>query len=107
MSLSEAFWHVFEFVYPALAMGLLCAAGAKGLWRRELSGTPWWRLAVAVALAGIAVMTVGLGVFGRDGRMLTYAALVIVSAVVLWFAGLRASAHREATTPRREPPLGR
>jgi ABC-type branched-subunit amino acid transport system permease subunit len=107
MSLSEAFWHVFEFVYPALAMGSLCAAGAKVLWRRELSGTPWWRLAVAVALAGIAVMIVGLSVFGRDGRMLTYAALVIVSAVVLWFAGLRASAHREATTPRREPPLGR
>jgi ABC-type branched-subunit amino acid transport system permease subunit len=107
MSLFEAFWHLFEFVYPALAMGLLCAAGAKGLWRKELSGTPWWRLAGAVALAGIAVLTIGLAVFGRDGRMLSYAALVIVSAVVLWFAGFRAGAHRSAASPRREPPLGR
>ena len=32
----------------------------------------------------------GLAVFGRDGRMATYAALVVASALALWWAGFRA-----------------
>ncbi len=107
MGLSEAFWHLFEFLYPALAMGLLCAAGAKSLWREELSATPWWRLATVVTLSGVAVLTAGLVVLGRDGRMLSYAALVVVAAIVLWFTGLRPAARRGEAASRREPPLGR
>jgi ABC-type branched-subunit amino acid transport system permease subunit len=105
MGLVEAFWHLFDFVYPALALGALSAAGAKLLWRAELAATPWWRLAAAVALSGVAVLVVGLVVFGRDGRMLTYAALVAVAAVVLWFSGFRRTLRRPAPRPRREPPL--
>jgi hypothetical protein len=107
MGPSEAIWHLFEFVYPALAMGLLCAAGAKALWRKELSAIAWWRLAAPVALSGVVVLTAGLLVLGRDGRMLSYAALVIVAAIVLWFSGLRPAARRQGAASRREPPLGR
>lgn len=106
MGLVEAFLHLFEFVYPALALGAISAAGAKVLWRSELSAMPWWRLAGAVALAGVVVLIAGLVVLGRDGRMLTYAGLVVVSAGVLWFAGLRRTGGRTAPTRRREPRLG-
>lgn len=103
MGLIEAFWHLFEFVYPALALGVLSAAGAKVLWRAELAAKPWWRLAAAVALSGVAVLVAGLVVFGRDGRMLTYAGLVVVAAVVLWFSGFRRAARRPVARTRRDP----
>jgi hypothetical protein len=47
-------------------------------WRR-LAG--WSSAAAALALAG------GLVGFGRDGRMATYAAMVVAVAVALWWAG--------------------
>jgi hypothetical protein len=62
-------------------------------------------LAAAVALSGVAVLVAGLVVFGRDGRMLTYAGLVVVAAVVLWFSGFRRAARRPVARTRRDPQL--
>jgi hypothetical protein len=83
----DAFWHLLNLFVPAVATGLLAAAAAKLLWRRELGAVPWRRLAVPAALAGSAVTLAGLVVFGRDGRMATYAAMVLVTALTLWWRG--------------------
>ena len=83
----DAFWHLSNLFLSALLLGALAAALAKLLWRRELAGVRWRRLATAAAAAAAAVVLLGLVVFGRDGRMATYAAMVLACAAVLWWRG--------------------
>jgi uncharacterized membrane protein len=83
----DAFWHLSNLFLPALLLGALAAALAKLLWRRELAGVPWRRLATAAAAAAAAVVLLGLVVFGRDGRMATYAGMVLATAGALWWRG--------------------
>jgi glucose-6-phosphate-specific signal transduction histidine kinase len=83
----DAVWHLASLFLPALMLGTLAAALAKLLWRRELAGVPWRRLAVAAAAAAAAVVLLGLVVFGRDGRMATYAGMVLATAGALWWRG--------------------
>ena len=83
----DAIWHVLNFIAPALGLAVLSASAAKLVWRRDLAGVAWLRLALWAALAGMAVLIGGLVVFGRDGKMATYAALVVASAIALWIAG--------------------
>lgn len=82
-----AFWHLMGFFAPAAGVGLLSAAATKLLWRRELESVRWWRLSLWAAGAGSGVLVGGLLVFGRDGAMATYAAMIVGSAVALWWAG--------------------
>jgi hypothetical protein len=83
----DAVWHLLNFFAPALGVGLLAALAAKLLWRRELGAVRWQRLAGFAGAAGAVVSIGGLIVFGRDGRMATYAMLVVASAVALWWTG--------------------
>jgi hypothetical protein len=83
----DAFWHALNFFAPALGVAVLAAAVAKLLWRRELAGVAWHRLALWGTLAGVVVLVGGLVAFGRDGRTATYGALVVVTALALWWAG--------------------
>lgn len=83
----DALWHVGNFFVPALGLGALAAVLAKLLWRRELARTPWRHLAVPASLACCAVALAGLALSGRDGRMGTYAAMVLACALTLWWRG--------------------
>jgi len=87
----DALWHLLNFVVPALLLGTLSAAGAKLVWRRELAGTGWRALARDASLAGTLVLIAGLLVFGHDGRMATYAAMVTANALTLWWRGFRST----------------
>ena len=83
----DALWHVANLFTPALALGALAAALAKLLWRRDLATVPWKRLAGPACAAGAAVTLAGLVLLGRDGRMATYAAMVVACALTLWWQG--------------------
>lgn len=83
----DALWHLLNLFVPAVATGLLAAAATKLLWRQELASVPWSRLAAAAAIAGSVVTLAGLMAFGRDGRMATYAAVVLAIALTLWWRG--------------------
>lgn len=87
MSPLDALWHLLNLFAPAVGTGLLAAAGAKLLWRRELASTSWRALAVSASLGAAVVTLAGLVVFGRDGRMATYGAMVVVVALTLWWRG--------------------
>ena len=79
--------HLLSFAAPALVVALLVALAAR-LVLPPAARPASWRLAVALnALAGILVLTGGLWYFGRDGKMATYAALVLVVATVQWAGG--------------------
>jgi ribosomal protein L18 len=83
----QIIWHVSNLLLPALALGAVAAALAKGLWRRELSSVTWARLAGPACAACALTTMAGLVVFGRDGRMATYAAMVAACAITLWWQG--------------------
>jgi vacuolar-type H+-ATPase subunit I/STV1 len=86
----DAFWHLFGFFLPALATGALAAGATKWLWRAELRDRSWRRLAGWAIAAGAATLLAGLVVTGRDGRMLSYAAMVAANALALWWVGFAA-----------------
>jgi len=83
----DAVWHLLNFFGPALGLGLIAPALAKLLWFRALQGVGWARLAVRVFAACAAVAIAGLVVFGHDGKMATYAAMVGVCGLTLWWFG--------------------
>jgi len=83
----DALWHLLNFFAPAAGVALATAALAKLLWRRELAGVSWRSLALWGSGAGAAALIGGLVLFGRDGKMVTYAALVAATALTLWWVG--------------------
>ncbi|MDO4795492.1 MAG: hypothetical protein Q4A28_06065 [Brachymonas sp.] len=86
--------HLLNFVASAawLATGLLALhwLGHK----RTASATVfhWKRHWLYLFASGVAVLLAGLLIFGRDGKMLTYVALMLVMGVVQ--AGLARAAAR-------------
>jgi hypothetical protein len=83
----DAIGHLLNLFLPALLLGALSAAAAKLAWRRELATVPWRHLAGAACAASAGAVLLGLVVFGRDGTMAMYAAMVTACAFTLWWRG--------------------
>ena len=78
--------HLLSFAAPALAVAILVALGARLVFRGPQR--PGWGVSLlANALTGLAVLAAGLWWFGRDGKMATYAALVVAVATAQWLVG--------------------
>jgi hypothetical protein len=79
--------HGFGFAAPALAVAVLLAVLGRWLLPKG-AARPGWLSSVAINfVAGLAVLGAGLWYFGRDGKMATYAALVVVVATTQWLSG--------------------
>ena len=89
MNALDLFWHIANFMLPALGVGALSAALCKLFWRRSLARTSWFTLAWQASAAGLAVLVAGLVITGHDGRMITYAGLVVACAIVPWLKAAR------------------
>jgi hypothetical protein len=73
--------HLAGFLAPAFVTGFLLWLAAGG-WRSGRRG----RMALGgVWLAGTLVLVGGLVWFGRDGKIVTYAALVLAQGTVVWW----------------------
>ena len=83
----DALWHLGGFFAMAFLAGSIAAALAKAMWRRDLAAVPVLRLAAYAAGAGCIVTLAGLLISGRDGRMVTYGAMVLANALTLWWRG--------------------
>lgn len=77
--------HVVGFIAPALVVGFVLwlapqwsSKGRVARWSRAID------LTVLLA-AGVFVLLAGLVFFGRDGKMATYAALVLVQGTLGWW----------------------
>jgi len=78
--------HLLSFVAPALAVGVLVALAARVVAPRSARPGRWWLPFVLDCTVGVAVLVAGLWYFGRDGKMATYAALVVAVATCEWLA---------------------
>lgn len=87
MTAADALLHLIEFLLPALGVAALTATAARLLWRNELRSVGWRQLFGPAALLGALALGVGLAVLGRDGRVGSYAMLVIGCALGLWWRG--------------------
>jgi hypothetical protein len=77
--------HVLGLLMPVLGVSAILI-GAPRLWPRAAKGR--WRLkteVLALVSCGVAVSLTGLAVFGRDGKMLSYTALVLVLGTLAWW----------------------
>lgn len=81
--------HALNFFLPALGMALLVPSLARLVWWRALKSAGWLRQVKWASIINAAVLIVGLLTTGRDGAMLTYAGLVLASALTVWWTGLR------------------
>ena len=89
MGFFNALNHLLNFFLPALTMALLVPTLARLMWRAELKGKAWRGQVKWSALANAGVLVVGLVLTGQDGAVATYAGLVLASAWVVWWTGLR------------------
>ncbi len=70
-------------------MAVLVPTLARLVWWAPLKAAGWWRQVRWCSVCNGLVLVAGLLVLGRDGAMATYAGLVLVSALTVWWTGLR------------------
>lgn len=76
--------HLLGFAAPALALAILLVVGGPMLLRRPRGLVSWWVQLALNGAAGVAVLALGLWHFGVDGKMATYAGVVLAVAATQW-----------------------
>ena len=79
-----AFNHLLHFVVPAAGVALALCVGTLIFWFKRPVALVWWAQLALNFIVGCAVLLAGLWWDGRDGQMLTYAALVLACASCQW-----------------------
>lgn len=79
--------HLLSFIAPAFFLALGLALLAPVLLPAKRRGSGRWVSLALNFVVGCAVLAAGLWYFGRDGKMVTYAALVLVMASAQWVFG--------------------
>ena len=80
--------HLLNFMAPAALVALLLVAFSRlfsaffGLKKAVVQ--VWWLHLAINFIVGMGVLAAGLLLSGRDGKMLTYAALVLAVATSQW-----------------------
>ena len=83
--------HLLNLVAPAAVVALLLVLLASFFGRFSSTKRPAaqsiWARAATIFIVNMVVLIAGLILFGNDGKMATYAALVVVAAVCQWVMG--------------------
>ena len=83
----DLLWHLLSFLAPAFAVALGVALAARLLRLDRAPSRAWWAPVAMNFIAGTVALGAGLWYFGRDGKMASYAALVLAVACTQWLAG--------------------
>ena len=74
--------HVLNFLAPALWLALGLTLMSRIFMKKQAPALTALAQAAILSAAGSAVLLLGLVLLGRDGKMLTYATLVLTCASV-------------------------
>jgi hypothetical protein len=89
MTFLALFGHLANFVAPAIGVAVLLW-GMPRLWPKARAGRLAGRRELMMLCAlGVGVLLAGLVVFGRDGKMLSYTALVLAQGSLAWWVRRR------------------
>jgi len=81
--------HAFNFIAPALGVAAWITLVHPLVWRQESSWKHWKKKFVLNSLAGCVMLLLGLLLFGQDGKMISYTAMVLASASSQWLLTLK------------------
>ena len=84
MGLFDIANHLVNFTAPAAFVAIFTAFFARTLLFRRVGLPGLRRLAVYCFVASLAALVAGLVFFGRDGKIASYAAMVMACATVPW-----------------------
>lgn len=80
--------HLLNFMLPAALIALLLVFMTRlffGFFKSKKQFTNiWWVQTAIIFVVNVAILTAGLLFFGHDGKMLTYAMLVLGAALCQW-----------------------
>jgi uncharacterized protein (DUF2062 family) len=76
--------HVLNFLAPAVFLSVLLALSAKLMWRKANPLINLWEQVLLNLVVGAVILGAGLVLSGRDGRLLTYAMLVLGMSISQW-----------------------
>ena len=80
--------HILNFLAPAAAVAmiltLLARVFSRFLVSKRHSGYSIYAQAAIIFIVNVAVLVAGLVLFGNDGKVATYAAMVLGSASTYW-----------------------
>jgi hypothetical protein len=76
--------HVLNFSAPAVAVAAWITLISPLIWRSSSPWKAWKSRFVLNSLAGVLMLLLGFIWFGRDGKMISYAAMVLACATSQW-----------------------
>ena len=76
--------HLLNFLAPAVFLAVLLALGARLIWRGSSPLVNLWEQMLLNAVLGAVVLGVCLVLWGRDGKLATYALLVLSMGSCQW-----------------------
>lgn len=76
--------HAINFVAPALWLALLMPLLSRYFMKKRPLALTYTRQVAIHFAVGVAALLIGLALFGRDGKMLTYLAVVLLIATSQW-----------------------
>jgi hypothetical protein len=83
--------HLLNFIAPAVVVALLLVLLSRVFSRFLVSKRPFtqsiWVQAAIIFIVNVLVLAAGLVFFGNDGKMATYAAMVVAAATSQWVMG--------------------
>jgi hypothetical protein len=80
----DATWHGLNFLLPAVFMGISVPLAARFFKQKRPLAQSWIAQGAINFIVCATVLLIGLVLTGRDGKMLTYLAMVLASASVQW-----------------------
>jgi hypothetical protein len=86
MGLLDQLNHLLNFLAPAIVVGVVLAAVGPYFGKKSPSAPAAAAQAAINFIAGAVALALGLWFFGRDGKMATYAAMLVASASCQWWA---------------------
>lgn len=84
MGLLDILNHGLNFLAPAFWLALLLPMGARLLLKKKAGIPTFWTQTAVNFAANALVLLLGLWFFGHDGKMVTYAGMVLVCATSQW-----------------------
>ena len=84
----DLFWHVAGFAAPALMLAPAMVLMGRFFGKKSAAALAWPAQAAINLIVCLGVLAAGLVLSGHDGRMATYAALVLASASTQWALGV-------------------
>lgn len=82
----DAALHVINFMLPAMFVALLMTFLGRFLKQNKPVAGAFIAQAAITFIVCLLILVIGLILTGRDGKMLTYSAMVLASATVQWIA---------------------